>query len=168
MTMKNIYLVGFMGTGKSSVGRELAALLRRRFVDMDELIEFRQKRSIADIFAKEGEAHFRRLEKELLQELSQDQACVVSCGGGIVLDPANIALMKSSGTMVCLSARPDVILERTASSGNRPLLHVSDPAGRIAELLARRAPLYGQADICIDTTSFSIRQAAEAISRKIA
>ncbi len=166
--MKNTYLVGFMGTGKSTVGKELSAMHHMRFVDMDEVIEYRQKRQIADIFAKEGEAFFRQLEKSLLQELAGGSNAVVSCGGGIVLDPANIALMKQTGLLVCLTARPDVVLDRTRRHTNRPLLNVPDPRAKIAELLANRAPLYAQAEVTVDTSSFSIHQVAEAISRHIA
>ena len=92
--MKNIYLVGFMGTGKSAVGSELAKNKQWRFVDLDELIELKEKRSIPDIFAQDGEPYFRRLEKQALKEVSREKEFVVACGGGIVVALENIKIMK--------------------------------------------------------------------------
>lgn len=161
--MKNIYLVGFMGTGKTAVGRELARKKKWQFVDLDDLIELREKRLIKDIFAKEGEAHFRRLEKKMLREVSKEKKFVVSCGGGIVMDKENVATMKASGKVVCLKASPDIILKRTSGTAHRPLLNVPDPKGKIEFLLKLRAPYYAQADTCIDTSRLSLVQVVEKI-----
>ena len=156
----NIYLVGFMGTGKSAVGRELASRLRRRFVDLDSLIEQRQDRKIAQIFAEEGEGYFRNLEKQALLEISKAGGLVASCGGGIVLDRENIKIMKQSGVMICLSCRPEVILDRTRGIKERPLLNVDNPAERIRELLKLRAPFYAEADYTIDTSDLPVSSLA--------
>ncbi|MDD5692455.1 MAG: shikimate kinase [Candidatus Omnitrophica bacterium] len=161
----NIYLVGFMGTGKTSVGRLLAKKKKFNFVDLDELIEFRERRRIVDIFAKEGEPYFRKVEKKALKEVAGQKKFVVACGGGIVLDKENIRIMKESGIMVCLTASPKEILKRVAANTGRPLLNVKDPARRIEVLLKMRAPYYMQADKTIDTTRLSVKEVVEKISR---
>ncbi len=160
MTMNNIYLVGFMGTGKSSVGRRLARERKIDFVDLDQLIEEREKKTISDIFKEKGESYFRALERKLLQEIASRANQVVACGGGVVIDPENIKLMKNSGTVVCLSATPEVIMERTRKANHRPLLNVPDPLETICALLADRQKFYSQADITIDTSEISIKEVA--------
>ena len=157
---RNIFLVGFMGTGKTSVGRALAAKLTWEFVDLDELIEKRQQRRISDIFAVEGEAFFRKLEKEALKDVSLSGMQVVSCGGGIVIDNNNIVLMKQNGVLICLSASPEAIYARTKGSLNRPLLNVPDPVARIRELLAQRRRYYALADETVDTSAMDVAEAA--------
>lgn len=154
----NIYLVGFMGTGKTSVGKELAKKMKWKFLDLDELIELREKRAIRDIFAKDGESYFRRLESRVLGDVAKEKAFVVACGGGIVINPANIKAMKGSGTMVCLTASPEVILERTSSQAHRPLLNVKDPKKQIDHLLKLRAAYYAQADKTVNTSKISVKQ----------
>ena len=156
--MKNIYLVGFMATGKTCVGSELAAKKRMRFLDLDELIELKEKRTIADIFARDGEPCFRRIEKRTLKEVAREKNFVVACGGGIVIDPENIKIMKENGVIVCLTARPEVILKRTAGTAHRPLLNVCDPKAQIEHLLKLRAPFYARADYTIDTSRLSPKQ----------
>ena len=161
----NIYLVGFMGTGKTSVGRLLAKKKQFNFLDLDELIEFRERRRIVDIFAKEGEPYFRKVEKKALKEVAGQKKFVVACGGGVVLDKENIQAMKKSGILVCLTAAPKEILKRVSANTQRPLLNVKDPARRIEVLLKMRAPYYMQADKTIDTTGLSIKDVVEKISR---
>jgi shikimate kinase len=165
--MANIYLIGFMGTGKSSVGRELAKKNKWQFMDLDELIELREKRSIPDIFAKDGEPYFRRLEKRALKEVSKEDKFVVACGGGIVLDRENIKIMKEEGTVICLVASPEEILNRTKGCSHRPLLNVEDPKKQIELLLKLRSPFYAQADKTIDTSKISIKEVVEKISKLI-
>ena len=165
--MNNIYLVGFMGTGKTAVGKELAKKKKLQFVDMDELIELREKRVISDIFAKDGEPYFRKVEKRVLKEVSQEKKFVVACGGGIVLDKENITIMKDTGIIICLTASPAVILERTRAYSHRPLLNVSHPRKQIELLLKFRSPYYAQADKTIDTSKISIREVVERIIRLI-
>ena len=147
----NLYLVGFMGTGKSTVGRGLATRLGLRFLDSDHAIEKAQGRSIPEIFAAEGEAYFRQLEKDFVEQGHPRYGCVVSCGGGLVVQPGMIERLKQKGLVACLFASAEVILNRTAGNKNRPLLNVENPRARIAELLAEREPIYLQAGTCIYT-----------------
>ena len=156
--MRNIYLVGFMGTGKTVTGKEVAKRLNQQFLDLDFLIEEREKKKISQIFAEDGEAHFRSLEKQVLREVSEGEDLVVSCGGGIVLDRENIQIMKKAGLMICLSSRPGVILRRTQGYNHRPLLEVDDPKKRVEELLKIRAPFYAQADYIIDTSDLAVSE----------
>jgi shikimate kinase len=161
--MNNIYLVGFMGTGKTAVGKELAKKKKWRFLDLDELIELREKRTIADIFAKEGEPYFRHAEKQVLKEVAKEKKFVVACGGGVVINPDNIRTMKETGIIICLSASPQVILARTSTYRRRPLLNVADPKKQIELLLKIRAPYYAKADKTIDTSKMSLKEAVDKI-----
>lgn len=161
--MNSLYLVGFMGTGKSSVGKKMAERLKRRFIDLDDLIELKAKKRISDIFAEDGEPYFRKLEKNTLREISLKDKTVVACGGGIVIDPENIEIMKQTGRIICLTASPEVILKRVSGTGKRPLLNVSDPKKQIELLLERRAVCYAQADGTIDTTGLSLEEVADKI-----
>ncbi len=154
----NIYLVGFMGTGKSAVGRELAKKKKWHFVDLDELIELKEKRAIADIFAKEGEPYFRKIESKVLKEVSKEKGFVIGCGGGIVINEENIKIMKASGTIICLSAKPEVILKRVSGATHRPLLNVENPKEKIELLLKLRSPYYAKADKTIDTSKLSVKE----------
>jgi shikimate kinase len=154
----NVYLIGFMASGKTSVGKELAKKLKWQFVDLDELIELREKRLIKDIFAQDGEAYFRRVEKRVLKEAAKEKKFVIACGGGVVLDKDNIALMKESGTIICLKALPEVILKRSSGTAQRPLLNVPNPQEKIALLLKLRAPYYAQAEKVVDTSRLSVKE----------
>jgi shikimate kinase len=156
--MNNIYLVGFMGTGKTHIGKELAKKKKWRFIDLDDLIEFREKRRIGEIFAKDGEPYFRRAEKAALKEVAGESKFVVACGGGVVIDPANIKIMKNTGTVICLAASADSILKRTAGLTHRPLLNVANPKKQIELLLKMRAPYYARADKAVNTTKLTPRQ----------
>lgn len=165
--MKNIYLVGFMGTGKTAVGRELAKKKKWQFVDLDELIELKEKRVISDIFAKEGEPYFRKVESKILKEVAKERGFVVGCGGGIVLNEENVKTMKTSGIIICLSAKPEVILKRVSGITHRPLLNVSDPKKQIELLLKLRAPYYAKADKTIDTSKLSMKEVVNRIIKVI-
>ena len=154
----NIYIVGFMGTGKTAVGKGVARQLNLKFLDLDLLIEQGQKKKINQIFAEDGEAQFRLLEKQALKKISAKENLVVSCGGGIVLDKENIQTMRKTGIMICLNARPEIILARTQRYRHRPLLNVDNPQDKIKELLGIRAPFYSQADYTIDTSDLSISE----------
>lgn len=143
--MKNIILTGFMGTGKTTVGRLLAARTGRAFVDTDELIVQRAGKSIADIFAAEGAHHFRQLEREVAAELAPLSSLVIGTGGRLMLDPQNAAALTPDSLVICLQAPPQEILQRLSTDGaRRPLLDVPQPAQRVAELLDERAEAYGQ------------------------
>ncbi|MDP8260436.1 MAG: shikimate kinase [Candidatus Gygaella obscura] len=158
--MKNIYLVGFMGTGKTAVGRITARLLSRDFVDLDISIETLESSSINDIFRKKGEVFFRDLETKYLNDVSQKNNLIVACGGGIVIKKDNIDIMKNTGLVICLKADASVIFERVKLNKNRPLLNVEEPLKRINELLEKRRFFYGLSDFQLDTSSLSEEQAA--------
>ena len=159
----NIYLVGFMGTGKTSAGKEVAKKKKRQFIDLDELIELQEKRSISDIFAKDGEPYFRKIEKNVLIKVSKEESFVVACGGGIVLDKDNIKTMKETGMMICLNATAEAILKRTFCSTHRPLLQVTNPKKQITHLFKMRTPYYAAADKIIDTTDLSVKEVVNKI-----
>ena len=161
----NIYLVGFMGTGKTAVGLELAKKKKWPFVDLDELIELKEKRSIADIFSKKGETYFRKLERQALKEVAKEKEFVVSCGGGIVTNEDNIKTMKESGKIICLSASPEIILERVKGHTHRPLMNVTQPKKQIEQLLKLRAPFYAKADKVIDTSHLSVEEVSARIMK---
>ncbi len=162
--MKNIILVGFMGTGKTAVGKELAKRLNMKFVDMDDIIEEREGMKITDIFAKKGEPYFRSVEKEVAKGISKQPNLVVAAGGGAVIDEENVKNLKSNGLMICLTASPDKILERTKDYAHRPLLNVSDPRAKVSELLEKRAVYYARADYQIDTTDLTVDEVVKKIT----
>ncbi len=145
----NIALIGFMGAGKSTVGHLLAELLGFEFLDTDRVIEHRQNRKISEIFAQDGEARFRQLESDLCRELEAVPGRVIATGGGLAVDPANLASLKRHALVVCLWARPETLYERVRHQSHRPLLQNPDPLLRIRELLAARTPAYRQADLLV-------------------
>jgi shikimate kinase len=161
--MRNIVLVGFMGTGKSVAGKILARKLGRDFLELDEIIEKREGVSIKEIFEKKGEPYFRQLEKEAVREASKKKGIVISAGGGVIVDQENFRNLKKGGMIICLEASPDLILKRTKNKTCRPLLNVPDPKKKIEELLEKRAPYYRKADFCIDTDSLSVDEVVEKI-----
>ncbi len=157
-----------MGTGKSAAGRLLAKRLNCPFVDLDERIAKQAGRTIPELFADEGEASFRKREREAVQWASGLKGHVIAAGGGVMLDEENVQDLKRSGRLVCLTARPEVILERTGRSlPSRPLLKGSNPRERIEELLKLRSPYYAQADVAIDTSDRSIQEVVEEIVEKV-
>jgi len=161
--IQNLALVGFMGTGKSAVGRLAAESLRFEFVDTDELIETECGMSIEEIFEKQGEAVFRQLEREAVIKLGQRQKTVIAAGGGLIIDPANLASLKTHALVICLWATPEIIWERVQHQTHRPLLRTDDPLGKIRELFAVRDPLYRQADVLIQTGLRSPREVAQQV-----
>lgn len=163
MNKKNIILVGFMGTGKTTVGRMVAERLGRPFLDMDTILEERAGKKISDIFAEDGEAHFRKLERDLVKELSRKQEQVIAPGGGIVLNPDNLHDFDQTGMVICLLAEPETILERVGKESHRPLLETGDKARAITDLLEKRQPLYNAIPQQIDTTHLSAAQVADRV-----
>lgn len=166
----NIYLIGFSGTGKSLSGIRAAELLRLPFVDMDDLIEYRTKKSIPEIFEQNGEEEFRKIETGILRELSEKTSRVVSTGGGVPVSELNRDIMRSSGLIILLTATPETIHKRLTTRQRRnrtlrPLLGDNAPEQRVADLLAERSDAYSCADITIDTEGLSHRQVAEAIQK---
>jgi len=150
--MKNVVLVGFMGTGKTVIAKRLARRLKMRYISTDDIIEERENRPISDIFAKDGEPYFRNVEKRVVKEVSSMSNVVVAAGGGAVIDEENLRELKKSGVVICLNATPGEILERTKGYAHRPLLNVPDPLSKIRELLGARDPYYKKADYQIDTS----------------
>lgn len=149
---RNIYLIGFMGVGKSTIGKLLASEMEGQLVEMDETIEEEQGISINEIFAKYGEKHFRDLESELVERIASGKGSIVSCGGGAVLRNENVENMKKSGTIVFLCATPETIYERVRYSTNRPLLNGNMSVEYIAGLMEKRREIYeNAADITIST-----------------
>lgn len=164
--MKNVVLIGFMGTGKTSTGRALAQRLGRSFIDLDAMIEEEAGRTIPEIFAAEGEAAFRALEKAAVRRVAARRALVISTGGGTVKDAANVAELKKNGAIVCLKASVDAVLARTAHVGDRPVLDAKDAGDRrqaVADLMEERREIYAVADYSVDTSELSPLQVVEDI-----
>ncbi len=154
-----IFLVGMMGAGKTTIGRQLAAVLGREFVDLDQVIEARCGVRVATIFDIEGEAGFRRRETLLLDEFSQCAGVVVATGGGAVLAEENRRMLRERGCVVYLRAGIDELYRRVVRDRHRPLLRTPDPRQRIIDLLAQREPLYESvADVTLDTADQPIQQ----------
>lgn len=165
--MKNIVLTGFMGVGKTEVGRELSAILGWKVVDVDDEIVKSRKMSINEIFSRFGEPAFRDMETEMIKKVSRKKNVIISTGGGAVLRQENMEFLKTNGAVVCLTARPETILKRTSRNRERPLLHVEDPLQRIHDLLEARGPFYEKADIMIDTEGKSPLGIAEEILERM-
>jgi len=163
--MRSIILIGFMGTGKTLVGRRLAEILGMTFIDTDTLIEEAVGMSIGQLFERHGEPYFRNLERQVVASISEDHSQVVATGGGVVLDGENVAHLKKMGTMIHLSARADVILDRIRNQSQRPLLQTENAKKRIESLLAQRAPSYALADLEIDTSELGCEDVVERILR---
>ena len=143
--MNNIYLIGFMGSGKSAVCSRLHELTGMEVVEMDAILADNEKMTINDIFATKGEEYFRDMETELLTQLSDESRKAVSCGGGAILRPQNVSLMKESGKIILLSAKPETIYDRLKDSDDRPLLHGNMNVPFIAEMIEKRRPRYESA-----------------------
>ena len=159
----NLALIGFMGTGKTSVGRLVAEYLHFEFLDTDELIQARTARTISEIFAINGEPAFRTLEHELVLELAGRTNTLISTGGGLPANPKNLDSLKPHALVVCLWATPEKIWERVCHQGHRPLLNDPDPRKKISDLLALREPFYKQADVLINTDLRSMRDVAHQV-----
>lgn len=161
----NIYLVGFMATGKSTVGRALAYRLGYEFFDSDSEIERRVGVQVRQIFEKEGEPVFRRYEREFIESGHPQGRCVIACGGGLVTEPGMIELLKEKGVVICLYASSETILQRTQGNKSRPLLDVEDPEKRIRELLAAREPFYRRAGTLVLTDNRGLTEIVEHLTR---
>lgn len=160
----NIFLIGFMGTGKSTVAKALKEQTGAEIIEMDQLIAQRENQSIPQIFEEKGEAYFRNLETELLTELQSGEKNIVSCGGGVPMREKNVLEMKKSGTVVLLTALPETILERVKDDQDRPLLQNRKSVEGIRELMEQRREKYeAAADVMVATDGKS----AETIAREI-
>ena len=160
----NIILIGFMGSGKSAIGHQLAKELGLNYLDADELIEKTEKISINRIFAEKGEPYFRDLETEVIKNLEDYDDFVISTGGGMVLRPENVKMLKGIGPLVLLWADPDSVYQRVKSETHRPLLNVPDPVAEIKKILDYRTPIYNKvADLKVDTSKLNVEEAVSKI-----
>lgn len=166
-TRQNIILTGFMGTGKSEIGRILSKKLGLKLIDVDSEIEARQKMTITEIFKQCGEQGFRDIESEVIKTIADKENAVISTGGGAVLRQENIDHLRKKGIIICLMASPETILQRTGRNKDRPLLQVENPLQKIKELIEFRKPYYEKADLMIDTEGKNPREIADEIMDKI-
>ena len=154
---KNIVLVGFMGCGKTSVGKRLSMSLRREFVDMDDFISKREQLTVTEIFAQKGEPYFRSLEKELCERFSVYGSKIIATGGGVVKDRDNVNNLKKGGIVFYLKSTPERINENLKRDNTRPLLETPDKLAKIKELMAQRKSFYeNAADITVDVSESEI------------
>ncbi len=165
----NIALIGFMGVGKTAVGKALAKKLNRKFAELDLLIERKAGKPIPEIFQQDGEVAFRELEIEVTREIAREKYLVIACGGGVVLNRINIDRLREESRIVYLTASPGVILKRiSGDGGERPLLKGDNPSSTIHGLLRFRKPFYERAtDIKIDTSRLDIDSVAEQIISRL-
>jgi shikimate kinase len=165
----SIALIGFMGTGKTAVGKALAEKLGKKFVELDALIEQKAGKTIPEIFKQAGEVAFRELEIEVTKEVARGKNQVIACGGGVVLNKINIDRLRNESIIVYLTASPEVILKRVSGGGaERPLLEASNQALTIQELLAFRKPFYERAaDIKVDTSKLDVDSVVKQIMNKL-
>ncbi len=159
----NIALIGFMGTGKTSVGRLVADQLRFEYLDTDDLIQTATGKTISEIFKTDCEKKFRELEEQIVVEISTRTKTVISTGGGLPVNPKNLASLKSHALVVSLWSSPEKIWERVRHQSHRPLLHDENPQAKIRELLAAREPFYKQADVLLNTDVRSVREVAQQV-----
>lgn len=157
--MKNLVLLGFIGSGKTSVGHRVAGRMGRKFVDTDVLLRQREGREVSEIFAKEGEAYLRRVESELVAELAgRTDGCVIATGGGVIQTPANLEVLRRNGVLVALWVDAETAHQRIQRHRHRPLLDTGDRRLRLTELQAQREPLYQQIENIVDTRGRSIEE----------
>lgn len=168
MINENILLIGFMGTGKTSVSKELKKLTNLPEIDMDKYIVEKENKSITDIFAESGEEYFRKVETECLKEILENKGVIVSCGGGVVVKDENVSCMKDKGTIVLLTAKPETVYNRVKDCTDRPILNGNMSVEYIESLMGKRRERYlGVADVIIETDHKTVREVAEEIISKI-
>jgi shikimate kinase len=161
----NVVIIGFMGVGKTELSKALSVRLGMKYMDTDSMIESEEKRSISDIFERDGEGHFRDLETKLLDKLAGIEGHVISTGGGMVLRDANVKKLKGLGPLILLKSKPEIIEKRLLGAKNRPLLDEGDRGGKIRNMLKDRSPIYDRvADFSIDTSELSIDAAVDGIA----
>ncbi len=162
--MKNIVLVGFMGSGKTTIAMKLSHRFNMRYVSTDDLIEKSQKCTINEIFTKKGEDYFRNVETLAVRDACSMENVIIDLGGGAVIRDENWESIRASGVAICLTADENTIMKRTKKYKHRPLLNVGDPKQKIRNLMAKRAHFYDKADHCVDTGELTVKQAVEKIA----
>lgn len=169
MRRTNVALVGFMGAGKSVVGRVLAARLGKTFVETDSLVEQRAGMSVAEVFARLGEERFREMEASVVREVAGGCDCVIACGGGVVLREENVSALKSSSVLVYLEVSAEAALQRIGPKSTvRPLLSGPDREQRVTELMESRLPVYtAAADVTVSTVGLTIEQVAGEVEERL-
>lgn len=165
--MNNVILCGFMGCGKSSVGRKLARFTEREFVDMDSYIEEKTGMTVSDIFAQKGESGFRKLETEACRELSERDNLIIAAGGGTLTFPQNVEILKQGGRIIFIDVSYENLCERLSRDTQRPLLQVENRNEVIRELLEKRLPLYKEASSIYVNGNFSSTRVARNITNII-
>jgi shikimate kinase len=163
---RNIILCGFMGTGKTSVGKRLAAMAHYDFLDLDAVIEEEAGTSIPQIFSSQGEPAFRKLESRMVERVAVKTGCVIATGGGTIVNPQNLEILKRCGVVITLAADIPTILSRVGSGEDRPML-AGDRQERIRALMEQRAPAYAKADIVVDTSALRIDEVAQLIMHRL-
>lgn len=161
--MKNIVLTGFMATGKSTVGKKISNIMNFGFIDTDNLIEKIANMTITDIFKVHGEKYFRKIERVAVMRAARLKNFVISTGGGVVLNPSNIIQLRKNGVVICLKARPEIILRNIGQNNDRPLLASDDPISKIRQLLSEREYFYKFADYAIDVSNMTVEDAVCAV-----
>ena len=163
----NLYLVGMMGTGKSTIGKVLADQLSMNFLDSDESIEESYGQSISEIFTQKGEDFFRNLEQKFITSGHHDHNLIVSCGGGLCIRPGMMELLKSKGKVICLWASPETLLQRTETDQTRPLLQVTDPLLQLQKLISQRESRYREGDHIINTDELTVNEVVQSITKAL-
>jgi len=159
----NIFITGFMGTGKTTVADALARRTGKTLIDTDKLIETKEGKSIAEIFKTKGELYFRRIERQILTEIVNGKNVVVATGGGTLLDEESYQFALDNGIVIVLQARPNIILKRLQQENSRPLLAGENKLGRIIDLMNKRKDRYKRFKYCIDTSNLSVNQVVDKV-----
>ena len=167
MSQKNVILCGFMATGKSSVGKRLAALVQYEFMDMDAEIEAEAGIPIKEIFSSQGEPAFRALESSMVERIADRTGCVIAAGGGTIVNPKNLERLKRCGVTITLTADVHTILQRVGSGDDRPMLREGDRLERIRALMEQRKQAYAKADIVFDTSALSVDEVAKHLVERL-
>jgi len=168
MRLGNISIIGFMGSGKSTVGRIIAKKLDLLFIDMDNIIELSEEYLISDIFDRKGEEYFRDIESRVVRKIYNNNNCVFACGGGVVNRRENMELIRSSSNVIYLEISPDTAFKRLKGASNRPLIKTEDPEMKISDLIKKRRPLYEKySDITINTDNTGPGKTADMIIKKL-
>lgn len=163
MLRKNIFITGFMGTGKSTVAMALADKMNKKFIDMDILIEKKEGRSITDIFNDEGEPYFRKVERKVLKEIIKQNDLVIATGGGSLLNDKNYQLARKNSAIILLQANPEIIFNRLKEDSERPLLSEKNKLDRIKNLMEQREDKYSRFEYSVDTSNLTIAQVVNEI-----